>query len=92
MLSKFIHNKKKFIPAFLLSPGMIILTVGFFIPLIMLFVVSFYQGVSGSGLMIKEATIENYVNFMDPYYAKVIFRTFKIALITSILSISFLNY
>jgi putative spermidine/putrescine transport system permease protein len=66
---------------------MIILTVGFFIPLIMLFVVSFYQGVSGSGLMVKEMTIENYINFMDPYYAKVIFRTFKIALITSISSL-----
>ncbi len=87
MLSKIIHNKKKLIPAFLLSPGMIILTIGFFIPLIMLFVVSFYQGVSGSGIMVKEVTLDNYINFMDPYYAKIIFRTFKIALLTSILSL-----
>ncbi|QRN85504.1 ABC transporter permease subunit [Clostridia bacterium] len=87
MLSKFFHNKKNLIPAFLMSPGMIILTIGFFIPLIMLFVVSFYQGVSGSGIMLKEATLDNYINFMDPYYATIIFRTFKIALFTSIASL-----
>lgn len=87
MLSKFFHNKKNLIPAFLISPGMIILTIGFFIPLIMLFVVSFYQGVSGSGIMLKEATLDNYINFMDPYYAGIILRTFKIALLTSIASL-----
>lgn len=83
---KIIH-KSKYIPAMLLSPGLLILTLGFLIPLIMLFVISFYKGVPGSGLMIKEFTTDNYLRFFDAYYVQVILRTFKIAIYTTILSL-----
>lgn len=74
------RKKRSFIPAMLMSPGLIVLTIGFFIPLLLLFIVSFQQVASGSGLIIKEFTFENYVRFADPYYVKIILRTFKIAL------------
>ncbi|MEW6623043.1 MAG: ABC transporter permease subunit [Bacillota bacterium] len=79
--------KKKYIPAALLSPGLIIITVGFFIPVIMLFIISFYQGVPGSGLIVEEFTTANYARFVDAYYMEVLFRTFKIAVYTTILSL-----
>lgn len=85
--NKQIIHKSKYIPAILLSPGLLILTLGFFIPLIMLFVISFYKGVPGSGLMIKEFTIGNYLRFFDVYYIEVLLRTFKIAIFTTILSL-----
>ena len=87
IFNKQIIHKSKYIPAILLSPGLLILTLGFFIPLIMLFVISFYKGVPGSGLMIKEFTIGNYLRFSDVYYIEVLLRTFKIAIFTTILSL-----
>jgi len=87
IFSKQIIHKSKYIPAILLSPGLLILTLGFFIPLIMLFVISFYKGVPGSGLMVEEFTIGNYLRFFDVYYIEVLLRTFKIAIYTTILSL-----
>lgn len=80
-------QKKKSIPALLVSPGMVILTVGFVAPLLLLFVVSFQTGVAGSGIILEEFTGENYARFMDPYYAGIIIRTFKIALMATIASL-----
>lgn len=83
---KIIH-KSKYTPAMLLSPGLLILTLGYFIPLIMLFVISFYKGVPGSGLMVEEFTTGNYLRLFDAYYVEVLLRTFKIAIYTTILSL-----
>lgn len=78
---------KRIIPAMLVSPGMIVLTIGFFAPLLLLFIVSFQTGVPGSGIILEEFTTENYARFVDSYYAGIIFRTFKIALMATIASL-----
>lgn len=85
--NKQIIHKSKYIPAILLSPGLLILTLGLFIPLIMLFVISFYKGVPGSGLIVEEFTIGNYLRIFDVYYIEVFLRTFKIAIYTTIFSL-----
>ncbi|MCK4240778.1 MAG: ABC transporter permease subunit [Candidatus Atribacteria bacterium] len=87
IFSKQIIHKSKYIPVILLSPGLLILTLGYFIPLIMLFVISFYKGVPGSGLMVEEFTTGNYLRLFDAYYVEVLLRTFKIAIYTTILSL-----
>ena len=87
IFGKQIIHKSKYIPAILLSPGLLILTLGYFIPLIMLFVISFYKGVPGSGLMVEEFTTGNYLRLFDAYYVEVLLRTFKIAIYTTILSL-----
>lgn len=79
--------KKEFLPAVFLSPGLLILTLGYFIPLIMLFIISFYQGVPGSGIIRQEFTLGNYTRFVDPYYLEVLFLTFKIAAFSTLLSL-----
>jgi ABC-type spermidine/putrescine transport system permease subunit I len=55
----------------LLGPGLLILLFGYFIPLILLFIISFYQGIPGSGIMKQTFTLENYARFFDPYYAEI---------------------
>lgn len=80
-------NKKNISPYLFITPGLIILTLGFFIPMIMLFSISFYKGIPGSGLIDRTFTIENYTRFADPYYFKVLFVTFRIALGTTLLSL-----
>ena len=70
-----------------LSPGLLILLIGYFIPLIMLFLISFYQGIPGSGLIKHEFTLTNYTRFFDPYYAEVLFTTFRIAAYATLLSL-----
>lgn len=80
-------RKKNITPYLLITPGLIILTIGFFIPMIMLFSISFFKGIPGSGLIDRTFTIENYTRFADPYYFKVLFVTFRIALGTTLLSL-----
>ena len=78
---------KKFIPSLLVSPGLVVLTLGFFVPLLLLFIVSFQTGVPGSGIILEEFTTENYARFVDSYYAGIILRTFRIALMATIASL-----
>ena len=80
-------KKRNITPYLFISPGLIILLVGFFIPIIMLFSLSFFKYVPGSGLIDKTFTFENYARFADPYYLKVLIVTFRIALGTTILSL-----
>jgi putative spermidine/putrescine transport system permease protein len=63
---------------------MIILTVGFFIPLAMLFTVSLYQVVPGSTILSRELSVVNYLKFFDSYYLETLAITFRIALLTTI--------
>ena len=81
------NRKKNITPYLFITPGLIILTIGFFIPMIMLFSISFFKGIPGSGLIDRTFTIENYTRFADPYYFKVLFVTFRIALGTTLLSL-----
>ncbi|HSM25053.1 MAG TPA: ABC transporter permease subunit [Anaerolineaceae bacterium] len=80
-------KKRNITPYLFISPGLIILLVGFFIPIIMLFSLSFFKYVPGSGLIDRTFTFENYARFADPYYLKVLIVTFRIALGTTILSL-----
>jgi putative spermidine/putrescine transport system permease protein len=78
---------KTIAPFLFMSPGLIILTLGFFVPLIMLFSISFYKGIPGSGFIEREFTFDNYARFYDPYYLRVLITTFRIALATTFLSL-----
>lgn len=80
-------QKKNLSPFFLISPGLIILSIGFFIPFIMLFSISFFRGIPGSGLIDRTFTLDNYTRFIDPYYFRVLLLTFRIALATTLLSL-----
>ncbi len=86
MSVKTVKRKSLFLGG-LLGPGILVFLFGYFIPLIMLFVISFYQGVPGSGIMKQTFTLENYVRFFDPYYSGVLLITFKIALFSTLLSL-----
>ena len=72
----------------LLGPGLLILLFGYFIPLILLFIISFYQGIPGSGIMKQTFTLENYARFFDPYYAEVLYTTIKVASLSTLLSLA----
>jgi putative spermidine/putrescine transport system permease protein len=78
-------------PFAFMTPGMFILTVGFFIPLAMLFTVSFYQYVPGSTILKKEFSPENYIRFFDSYYLETLLTTLRIALLTTLTAL-FLGY
>lgn len=71
-------------PFAFMTPGMIILTAGFFIPLAMLFTVSFYQYVPGSTILKREFSPENFIRFFDPYYLETLVTTLRIALLTTL--------
>ena len=74
----------------MLSPAMIVVTVAFFIPLIMLFALSLYRGIAGTGFVDKtELTLANFAKIFTPYYARVLWRTFRIAVFSALLSLVF---
>lgn len=81
------NRNKNITPYLFITPGLLILAVGFFIPMLMLFSISFFKGIPGSGLIDRTLTIDNYTRFADPYYFKVLFVTFRIALGTTLLSL-----
>lgn len=79
--------RKGRIPTVLMVPGLCILVLGFFVPLILLFQLSWYQGAPGSGLVTKALTTGNYTRLLgDVYYLKIFARTFRIALYATLLS------
>lgn len=71
----------------LLLPALSIFGFFFVLPLLVLFVTSFktFDAATGIG---NEWTIQNYVTFLtDPFYLGIIWRTLKIALLTTIFAI-----
>ncbi len=72
-----------------MTPGLIVLTIGFFIPLAMLFVVSFYQINPGSTILVKEFSMTNYARFVDSYYFETLLITLRIAVYTTLLALLF---
>ena len=84
-------RRSKYTPFIFFSPSLLVLTFGLFIPVIMLFGLSLNKGIPGSGLILDEFTIGNYLRIFDVYYLKIFFRTFKLAVLTTILSL-FMGY
>ncbi|MGI6612841.1 MAG: ABC transporter permease subunit [Fastidiosipila sp.] len=82
-------DKKQLVgKAFFLSPAMLLIAVGFFLPLVLLFTISLYKGVPGTGLIDTTVlTFDNFAKMFEPYYLKVLLRTFRIAIYTSVLSL-----
>jgi len=80
-------NKRERSKYALLSPGMLILFFAFFIPMGLLFVVSFQTYVSGSGFADRTFTLENFRRLLEPYYLMILLRTFRIALLATLLSL-----
>jgi putative spermidine/putrescine transport system permease protein len=74
-------------PFAFMTPGLLVLTIGFFIPLAMLFTVSFYQAVPGSTILNRELSTANYQKFFDPYYLETLLTTFRIALLTTLVAL-----
>ena len=72
-----------------LSPAMIVIAIGFFVPLIMLFAISCYKSMSGGGLIDTSTfTLDNFKRMFDPYYLEVLWRTFRIAIYATVLSLA----
>ncbi len=71
----------------LLSPGMFILFFAFLIPMGLLFIVSFQTYVPGSGFADKAFTLDNFSRLLEPYYLMILLRTFRIALLATLLSL-----
>ena len=78
------HTSALLRPFAFMTPGMIILTVGFFVPLAMLFTVSLYQVIPGSTILSRELSAANYLKFFDSYYLETLAITFRIALLTTV--------
>ena len=79
---------KQHIYLFLLLPGIIFVLFFLIVPFAWIIRVSFYENVRG-GYMTSAWTLENYFKFLlDPWYLKnVLFKSFQISLITSVIAI-----
>lgn len=72
----------------MLSPGLILSVVFFFVPLITIFIYSFYTRVA-SGSMTADFTIDNYLRlFKNPVYITVLYRTLRLAAETTVVSLA----
>jgi putative spermidine/putrescine transport system permease protein len=78
------HYKPKYL---LLSPGLLVLFVVLFLPMLILFGISFQTYVPGSGKPLNVFTLENYTRILDPLYLKVFGRTFVISIAATVLAL-----
>ncbi|RMF36602.1 MAG: ABC transporter permease [Chloroflexi bacterium] len=69
---------------FLLSPSLFWLIVFFLVPLLLVFAMSFGQRGTYGGVR-WHLNLENYVRLFDPLYLRIFWRTFRIALTTTLL-------
>jgi putative spermidine/putrescine transport system permease protein len=68
----------------LLGPATLIVVVGLVLPILILLRFSLHRFVPGE-LMVEALTLENYVKFAtDPFYLNVLWRTARVALVTTI--------
>lgn len=80
-------NKKRLDTWLLLLPTLGIFIFFFFLPLFFLFITSFKSFDASTGVG-NEWTLQNYIKFMsDPFYLGVVWRTVKIALLTTLITI-----
>jgi len=80
-------KKREDLRMLLLGPGLILIIFAFFIPMVLLFIIGFQTYVPGSGFYDKTFTLENFVKLFDQYHLIILFRTFKIAFLASLLSL-----
>lgn len=72
----------------LLTPALLVIAVGFFVPLALLFAISGFKTAGGGGLIDTSTfTFDNFLRMFDPYYLEVLWRTFRIAVYASALSL-----
>ena len=67
-----------------IGPAAIWLAILFIIPLILIFVYSFYDR-GPHGELIPAFSLENYIRAFDPLYARTLWRSFRIAFISTII-------
>ncbi|RBP88802.1 putative spermidine/putrescine transport system permease protein [Cytobacillus firmus] len=80
-------NKKRLDTWLLLLPTLGIFIFFFLLPLFFLFITSFKNFDASTGVG-NEWTLQNYIKFMsDPFYLGVVWRTVKIALLTTLITI-----
>lgn len=81
-------NKKRLDTWLLLLPTLGIFIFFFLLPLFFLFMTSFKNFDASTGVG-NEWTLQNYIKFMsDPFYLGVVWRTVKIALLTTLITIA----
>lgn len=81
------HKDSKWAPAILLSPYLLYMTVFFAIPVLYMFLVSFYTNVA-TGTMEAAFTLQNYVTvFTTDLYVKTLRLTVEISLISTLITI-----
>lgn len=72
----------------LLSPGLAVTLIFFVVPLVTIFVYSFYTRVA-TGSMEAVFTVDNYLRlFNNPVYATVLYRTLRLAALTTVVSLA----
>lgn len=73
-------------PALLLFPGLLLLLAAFFFPMLQLFGLSVTEGQSGQGPF----TLKHFEKFfVDDYYIRVAWRTFRLSLIITLVTLAF---
>jgi putative spermidine/putrescine transport system permease protein len=81
-------QKKHYKPTYLLlSPGLLVLFIALFLPMLVLFGISFQTYVPGSGKPLNVFTLENYTRILDPLYLKVFGRTFAISILATLIAL-----
>lgn len=71
----------------LLSPGLLVLFIALFLPMLVLFGISFQTYVPGSGKPLNVFTFENYIRILDPLYLRVFGRTFIISILATLIAL-----
>lgn len=81
-----VYRKNRFLLIFL--PALVIVAVFFFVPILTLFRVSFYENV-GMGVYRPAFTFEGYVKFLtDPFYVNIILFTIRIAVLVTLVALT----
>ncbi len=80
-----IYRRNKYLLIFL--PALLVVTVFFFVPIITLFKISFYEN-TGMGVFEPAFKLDGYIKFLtDPFYIKIILYTLKNAVLVTIIAL-----
>lgn len=72
----------------LVSPGLLLLLLAFFVPVIYTFSLCLYQKMPGSGLIdTSVVSLANFIKFFEPFSLEVLWRTFSIAIKATLVSL-----
>ena len=80
-----VYRRNKYLLIFL--PALLVVTVFFFVPIITLFRISFYE-YTGMGVFEPAFNLSGYIKFLtDPFYVKIILYTVKNAVLVTFISL-----